>query len=186
MNGYILLSVFWIGYFFLHSLLASDGVKRFFGHAGWYRLMYSFVSTVLLLFIFIYLSTTESFFVFSQNRVTNILGFILAGYGIIVIRMGFRQYGLKEFLGVRAGDKEAFSKEGILSKIRHPIYAGIILIMTGFVLYIPKALNFVSAFWIFVYLPIGIWLEERKLIKKYGKQYEAYRSRVPAIFPQLF
>lgn len=178
--------MFWIGYFFLHSLLASDGVKKFFGYARWYRLLYSFVSTVLLLIIFIYLSTEESFFVFPKNRIADILGFILAAYGIIVIRMGFRQYGLKEFLGLRTGENEAFSEEGILSKIRHPIYAGIILIVIGFVLYIPKALNFLSAFWILVYLPIGIWLEERKLIKKHGKQYEDYRSRVPALLPRIF
>jgi protein-S-isoprenylcysteine O-methyltransferase Ste14 len=37
----------------------------------------------------------------------------------------------------------------------------------------------------FVYLPIGIALEERKLIAAFGEDYVRYRREVPALFPRL-
>lgn len=186
MNHYILVSLFWVAYFFLHSLLASLQVKRFFGNPRWYRLGYNFISLLLLFLIFLYLSVTPSFYVFPKSRTTDFLGFVLAAYGVIVLQMSFKKYGIKEFIGLKDDKAEAFVTEGILSRIRHPIYAATILIVVGFVLYIPKALNLLSAFWVFAYLPIGIWLEEKKLVEKYGQQYESYRRKVPAIFPRLF
>jgi protein-S-isoprenylcysteine O-methyltransferase Ste14 len=36
---------------------------------------------------------------------------------------------------------------------------------------------------VLVYIPIGIYFEEKKLIKMYGDQYVEYKKRVPAIFP---
>lgn len=186
MNGYILVSACWIGYLFLHSLLASDAVKEFFGQPKWYRLVYSILATVLLVPVFLLLATKESAYVFSKNAITDFLALVFAAYGVIVIKMSFRHYGVSEFIGLKSDREEAFREEGILSKIRHPIYAGTILLVIGFVLFIPKAYNVVNACWIFLYLPVGIWLEEKKLIKKYGQQYEAYRNRVPAIFPRLF
>ena len=37
----------------------------------------------------------------------------------------------------------------------------------------------------FVYLPIGIALEERKLIAAFGEEYRRYRREVPALIPHL-
>ena len=36
-----------------------------------------------------------------------------------------------------------------------------------------------------VYLPIGIRLEEHKLIAQFGEEYRRYRREVPALFPKL-
>ncbi len=186
MNGYILISAGWAAYFFLHSLLASEQAKQLLGYPKWYRLAYSVLATVLLVPIFLFLATAESAFVFPKNAVTDFLALVFAAYGVIVIKMSFRHYGLKEFVGLKNDQQEAFKDAGILSKIRHPIYAGTILLVVGFVLFIPKGYNVATACWVFLYLPIGIKLEEKKLIKKYGQQYEDYRKRVPAIFPRLF
>jgi protein-S-isoprenylcysteine O-methyltransferase Ste14 len=35
-----------------------------------------------------------------------------------------------------------------------------------------------------VYLPIGIHLEERKLIATFGEAYRRYRGEVPALWPR--
>jgi len=186
MNTYILVSGCWVGYFFLHSWLAADAVKSRFKPRV-YRLFYSIQSTVLLLAILFLLSISRSPVLFPKSTITDFAAFALAAYGVIVVRMAFKQYSLRAFLGIRKGvDDEAFKEDGILSKVRHPLYSGTILLCVGFVLYIPNMLNLLSVIWIFAYLPVGIWLEERKLIKKYGQDYEDYCSRVPAILPKLF
>lgn len=186
MNIYILGSGYWVGYFLLHSLLAADAIKSRFNPRV-YRLFYSIQSTVLLLAILFFLSISRSQVLFTKSTFTDFLAFALAAYGVMVVRIAFKQYSLGAFLGIRKEvDDEAFKEEGILSKVRHPLYSGTILLCIGFVLYIPTMLNLVSILWIFAYLPVGIWLEERKLVKKYGRDYEDYRLRVPAILPKLF
>jgi methanethiol S-methyltransferase len=37
----------------------------------------------------------------------------------------------------------------------------------------------------FLYLPIGIHLEEGKLIAVFGEEYRKYREEVPALIPKL-
>jgi protein-S-isoprenylcysteine O-methyltransferase Ste14 len=37
-----------------------------------------------------------------------------------------------------------------------------------------------------LYLSVGIYYEEKKLIAIYGEEYELYRKKVPALVPLLF
>ncbi len=186
MDGIILVSLLWIVFFSMHSVLAADVVKRKF-NVQWYRIFYNMFSSVFLLAIILFMATVNSPLLIGKSQLTDFLAFSMAAYGVVVIRLSFRQFSLGSFLGIRKEVEDTdFKTGGILERVRHPIYSGTILLCLGFLLYIPKAINLVSVAWIFVYLPIGIWLEERKLIKKYGVDYEAYRLRVPAILPKLF
>ena len=76
-------------------------------------------------------------------------------------------------------------KDGILGYVRHPIYTGTILVILGFFLFIPNLPTLVSCMCMLLYLPIGIYLEEKKLIALYGSAYLEYRDKVPALFPRL-
>jgi len=186
MDGLILVSLCWVAYFFLHSLLAANGIKERFNRQA-YRLFYNAVASILLLLIVLFISTLSSPTVFEKNRVTDFVAFSLAAYGVIVIRLSFRQFSLGAFLGLKKEVEDTdFKTGGILEKVRHPIYSGTILVCLGFLLYIPKVVNLVTVFWVFAYLPVGIWLEEKKLIKRYGKDYLDYKSRVPAVIPNFF
>ena len=48
---------------------------------------------------------------------------------------------------------------------------------------ISSELDIATAFWACLYLAIGTYFEERKLLRLYGKAYEDYRRDVPAIIP---
>jgi protein-S-isoprenylcysteine O-methyltransferase Ste14 len=109
---------------------------------------------------------------------------MLATFGVIVIRQAFKQYSLKKFVGLNK-DEGVFIDEGILKSIRHPLYAGTILIVVGFFFFSPTLSTLVSMICIFLYLPIGIYLEERKLVKKYGDQYLTYKKKVPMLLPRF-
>lgn len=67
---------------------------------------------------------------------------------------------------------------GIYSKIRHPIYYASILIVVGFPLLTGSVYTlYSSVLWIIFQLYLRA-LDERELIKKYGKEYEDYKKKV--------
>lgn len=175
----------WSAYFVLHSLLASGEVKDQLGRPSWYRAFYSLFSIVSLVPIFFLRMSIEAHSLFPTSMATKVpsLGFGLAAY--YVFREAVKVYNIKAFL---LGQKDQASKlitDGILQRMRHPLYTGAILISLGFFLWNPTDLNGVMVLSWYLYLPIGIWLEERRLVQEFGQAYTEYKSTVPAIFPKL-
>jgi protein-S-isoprenylcysteine O-methyltransferase Ste14 len=110
----------------------------------------------------------------------------LSTWGVIIIKMAFKNYRLREFLGFKdMPDQLNLAQSGILKYVRHPIYTGTILLFIGFWLFIPNVLNLVTVICTFLYLPIGIRLEEQKLEEEYGDLYRRYKDKVPALIPDL-
>ena len=180
----------WAVYFFLHSLLIATSVKsKILSATGWsiknYRLIYSVFSTVGLLPIFYFLATTPSSFLLQKNEMLQFISLALCTWGIIVIKLTFKNYSLREFLGLKSMSGSKFIKSGLLQYVRHPLYSGTILLFLGFWFFIPNLLNLVSIVCVFAYLFIGIRLEEKKLIEEFGEDYERFKEEVPAVFPDL-
>lgn len=178
MNPYIILVAGWVIYFALHSLLATDQVKSKFSRRA-FRVFYVLFSTVGLLALLFYSSSIESLKFFMSVRWLSALFTI---FGVMVIQTSFRQYSLKGFLGLTIESGE-LQMHGILQYIRHPIQAGIILTVIGLFILIPDLPTLISCVCILIYIPIGLYFEEKKLIKMYGDQYVEYRKKVPAIIP---
>jgi protein-S-isoprenylcysteine O-methyltransferase Ste14 len=186
---HVYLVLAWCGYFFLHSWLASEGVKaRISRLAGkwfhYYRLTYSVLSTMGLVFLIWFARSLPGSAFFTTSFFTLLVGFSLASAGILLIGMAFRHYRFSEFIGLRSEAHEALHMKGILKKIRHPIYSGTVLIVLGYFVYSPGLSTLLSALCIFTYLPVGIWLEEKKLIRQFGQAYLDYKKRVPALVPR--
>lgn len=188
MSKFLLLILCWIVYFFLHSLLADDAVKQFSAqklgkYYRYYRIFYNTLSGIGLLFILLLNASIPSDTLFESTQVNRYLGLVLATFGIVVLKAAFKQYSMKGFLGLRSDEEDAFRADGILKHVRHPIYSATILIVVGYCLFVPVVASLVSAACIFMYLPIGIWLEERKLMKRFGNTYREYCNRTPALIP---
>lgn len=110
----------------------------------------------------------------------------MATMGIFIIKRAFRNYSTGVFLGLKAEPETGeLVTEGLQNKVRHPLYSGTILIFLGYFIYNPLLSSFVSLLALFIYLPIGIRLEEKKLIEKFGQAYIDYKNEVGAIFPNL-
>lgn len=181
--------IFWVFYFFIHSFLANNSVKERILNAlrlstQLYRLLYTLIAIIGLLPIFYFLSATKSEFLLQQTQVLKFISLALSTWGVIVIKMAFKNYRLRKFLGLSKNEGESeLLQSGILKYIRHPIYSGTILLVLGFWLFIPNALNLITVLCTLLYLPIGIRLEEKKLIGEYGDDYLRYKDEVPGIFP---
>jgi len=187
---YIVLIICWAVYFFIHSFLAADRVKIFLQRElprafAYYRLLYNGFSVAGLVFLLLLNASIPSDYLLQSNGWTRYFSLMLATAGIFIVKAAFKQFDLKGFMGLKSDAQEGFKAEGILKQIRHPLYAGTILITLGFWLFTPNVTTLISAGCIVTYLAIGIPLEERKLIKKYGESYRAYRRNVPALIPRL-
>jgi hypothetical protein len=81
---------------------------------------------------------------------------------------------------------ETLNTIGIYSMVRHPLYLGNFVILLGIVLWTGLwwlALICFLLFWL--YYERIMFAEERYLHKKFGKEFEEWATRTPAIIPSL-
>lgn len=183
-----------MAYFSIHSLFASNRMKSFFkrqlpGLSPFYRIIYNIFSVVGLIAIFMYQSNFPQQHLYRPDTAITFLGLCLASLGLMVIKESFATYDIKEFLGIRqmTGDlkEQDFKHEGILSYVRHPLYSGSMLFLAGYLIFIPKPINIITAACMFLYFIIGSYFEEKKLVSAFGRAYLDYRREVPAFIPDI-
>ena len=74
---------------------------------------------------------------------------------------------------------------GPYARIRHPQYAGFVLIMTGFLLQWPTLVT-LAMYPILVFMYVRLALrEERQARVQFGADYERYAARTPRFFPRF-
>jgi protein-S-isoprenylcysteine O-methyltransferase Ste14 len=135
----------WVLYFVLHSVLATENAKRSVGFSPrTYRLLYSIFSTVALVGLLVLGGSITAKPFFDNEGIVRYVSLMITTFGVMTIQVSFRQYRLKSFLGL-ADEQEGIKIDGILKYIRHPIYAGIILVTGGFFFFIPNLPTLISA-----------------------------------------
>ena len=108
----------------------------------------------------------------------HILSFAFIGGGFILISAGWR--ALYEALR-----RHAVATTGVYAYVRHPQYAGFILVMFGFLLQWPTLLT-LAMFPVLVFMYVRLAkLEERETIAQFGDAYLRYAATTPAWFPSL-
>ncbi|HDK37870.1 MAG TPA: hypothetical protein ENG92_02495 [Thiolapillus brandeum] len=183
----------WLGYFIIHSLLASLRVKSYVADhwpwlMPWYRLFFNVVAVLLLaipLFL-IWVIGGETVFAWKGIWWWLANGLVLAAVAGLIYSM--RHYDGSEFLGLRqlrederrVEDQEQFRISPLHQYVRHPWYfLGLVLIWTRDM----TAAMLVSAVLMTLYFILGSWLEERKLLIYYGDAYREYRQQVSGLLP---
>lgn len=189
MTDYLLLGLGWAIYFAIHSVMAADRVKVIFSSLlqnrfRFYRILYSFISTIGLLGLLFFNAAIAGKWLFNPMGGVRYLSLMLATMGIIIVSRAFKEHNALAFVGLKQ-EEIKFSRSGILNYVRHPIYSGTIMIVVGFFLFTPTTATLVSTICIFGYLPVGIYLEEKKLINQFGEQYLLYKKEVPTLIPKL-
>jgi protein-S-isoprenylcysteine O-methyltransferase Ste14 len=183
MLSYVFLISGWIAYFVIHSVLAASGIKQKYHFPG-YRVAYVLVSVAGLLILLLYNGSIQSAHFFESRGFPRYISLMLTTFGVMIIQASFRKYSFRGFVGLTE-EEPVLKTDGVLSYVRHPIYSGLILIIVGFFLFIPNLPTLISCLCMLIYIPVGMMLEERKLVATYGNAYEEYRNRVPALFPNF-
>lgn len=187
----IILFLAWTAYLYLHSYLASSVVKRWVARklptlVRWYRLIYSIQSTLGIVLLLYLMARMQTEILFERSELIKAIGFSVGAFGVLIVSLAFRSFPVSTFLGFRDEPNNGLIRSGIHGRMRHPIYTGTILILIGLLLAVPTLTVLVSVLAVLLYLPLGIYWEEQKLLAVFGEDYVKYRQEVPALFPKGF
>lgn len=193
-NDHIIYALLWLSFGALHSVLAGKGAKFFFASilGAKYRLIYNIFTVLHIGLVMaigkIYLATNVASFTFAG--LPGMIFNVALVLGPLIIFTSLLEYDLGRFSGTsqmraardneQISDNEPLHVAGLHQYVRHPLYAGGFLLLFGL---ISDEFNLTTAVWGSLYLLIGTWFEERRLIEIYGAAYETYRRQVPAFFP---
>jgi methanethiol S-methyltransferase len=189
-KDHIILSLGWIIFCVLHSVLASGKVKRYIEHRSaffhkYYRLFYSLFAAATFIYLIVYQVTLPSPFLLEKEL--RWIGYPLAIAGAVIMLICIRKYftgltGLKALM-TNSHFEPVLEVKGIHTYVRHPLYLGTFLFIWGLFFIIPQLSLLLSNIIITVYTLIGIVYEEQKLEMIFGEQYKNYKARVPKIIP---
>ncbi|MBN2450313.1 MAG: hypothetical protein JXR77_07985 [Lentisphaeria bacterium] len=117
-----------------------------------------------------------------------IAGALLLVAGALLYVRSLEFLGLERALGrelFRPREESRLITGGIYAHTRNPLYlAGTLLLLGCFLLSRFMPLGFLTALFLVHFLGVAKW-EERELRRRFGEEYEAYRSRVPFFLPRL-
>ena len=193
---YLLLAVLWIFWCALHSLMISQTVvsglkERYGGRYRYYRIFYNLVSILTLIPVLIYSGSLQGAPFFAWSGPWRPVQFLLALGALALFYAGGRHYDLRQFLGVRQVAEHESRKgltetggldtTGILGVVRHPWFAGGLLIIWARPI---DTAILVTNVVLSTYLVLGAVLEERKLVAEFGDEYREYQNRVPMFLPK--
>ena len=176
-----------------HSLLASTRIKnlirRAFGSRAmrFYRLFYNIYAVMSVLPILYLMIALPDRTLYQVTAPYDYLMRAGQGISILLLFVAVFQPDLLSFAGLR----QIFEEEktgplitrGLYRYVRHPLYTFSLLILW---LSPRLSLNsFIVYLGLTIYVLIGIYFEERKLMYEFGQDYAMYRSITPMLIPGL-
>ena len=184
--SHILLSIGWLAYGAIHSILAVTKVKTYLQQAlglntAALRLIYNLIAVVLLGLMIWWSFSVRSEKVFDRSLLTNILGGMFTVVGLSIMTVCVAGY-FSQMSGVK-DEIPTLKTTGVNRYVRHPLYTGTFTFLIGLFFFMPFYNTLVSVVSIIFYTLVGIHWEEQKLIKTFGEDYRRYKKTTPAILP---
>lgn len=186
---WIVIAVAFWGFF--HSFNASIGVKEFWRRTlggrfmKYYRLAYNVIAVLTFLPIPVLLLLSPHKTIYRIPAPWSTL--MVAGqlFFALCLAAAVYQFGILYFIGLRQladtpGDRKLVTS-GLYGYVRHPFYTFFLPflwltpLMTVNLLVVYLSLT--------AYIRVGIYFEERKLLREFGDQYALYRASTPMLFP---
>ena len=176
-----------------HSIMARHSFKRWltrFIHPDMERSTYV-LSTAIVIVAMCYLWVpvgevlwqVESEPVIFAIRTISMLGWALMLWASFMINH-FELFGLSQTFNPMLGRAQPvvrFSAPGIYKLIRHPIQTGILIGIWAVPVSTTSHLMFAGG--LSVYILVGLYFEEKDLIRDFGSDYLAYKKRVKRLIP---
>ncbi len=192
---YVWLIVLWLAFGLLHSIFAATRFKRPFkaamkGNFKYYRIIYSVFAAISLTAILWYHDSINTAFLWNNSTLEKTVAVIFFVPAIIIMSLCVKKYfmdlsGVDVFVKGRPIQPLHLETGGMHRFVRHPLYFGTLLFVWCIFLWQPSISNFISSTCLTSYTLLGIYFEERKLVKEFGDEYVAYSRRVPMLVPGI-
>lgn len=108
----------------------------------------------------------------------HLLSFAFIGGGFILLSNAWKVL-------YAAQQTHTLASAGPYARIRHPQYAGFVLVMLGFLVQWPTLLTLLMfPVLVYMYVRLARW-EEREVLAEFGKIYQKYKATTPMFIPRL-
>lgn len=186
--------LYFAGFTVVHSIFATDYIKKIaeklLGKGfRFYRIIYTFLSFITfapaLIVWFNYSSQTPVIYTLPEWMLPFSYLILATGLGLFVYALF--QTDLREFIGIKqvqdsvGENKPVLITNGAYGFVRHPLYTGGIIVLFGKMGMTMLDLTAVSL--ISVYLIIGAFIEEKRLLSVFGDEYKQYMQEVSMFIP---
>jgi protein-S-isoprenylcysteine O-methyltransferase Ste14 len=194
--NYLLVVIMWTAYCALHSFLISIRFTALMtrllkNYYAFYRLFYVVISFILLVPLIRFTGEFESPVIMTYGAPLSVARYaLMSGALLLFFWAFFFDYDSLSFFGIRqilicAKPKTSVTpvelkRNGLLGMVRHPMYLALILYLWCQTF---KMMDLVVNTLLTLYVLIGTWLEERKLVLEFGEAYLRYQRQVPMLIP---
>ncbi len=173
----------------IHSALASDYIKnkaqRLLGERfRFYRIIYTLISIPAFAPAFLvwieYSGSTPPVYSIPQWAYPLIITVRVLALGVFAYASF--QTDILDFTGIKQKhEKPILITNGAYGIVRHPLYAsGMLLLVTKMEM---SQLDLIAVLLVSIYLIIGAYIEERRLLSVFGDEYHKYRQQVSMFIP---
>jgi protein-S-isoprenylcysteine O-methyltransferase Ste14 len=177
----------------IHSVTASLGFKEFLrrtlgdGLMRLYRLLYNIISALSFAPILYLMAVSPTQSIYQVPAPWSYLMLAGQGLSVILLFVAVLQTDTLSFVGLRQLFEEEkparLVKSGFYRIVRHPLYTfGLLILWLSPDLNINSFIVYIS---LTVYIFVGVFFEERKLLREFGQEYAEYKSVTPMIVPGL-
>lgn len=119
------------------------------------------------------------------SRPVGFLGLVLLGIGFLLAAVAVRQMGVSWRIGIDDKAPGPLVSRGLFSRVRHPIYGGMLLATTGIAGVTADLLSVAVASAAWVGLPAQARLEEAFLLSRYPQEYPSYLGHTGRFWPRI-
>lgn len=188
------LCFWWLVFCTLHSVFAGEEWKykmKALLKSGYkfYRIIYSFFALITLAIAVIYNFSIPSFLLWKIPFIEKAISTAGIITGLLLMLLFTKRFFF-DLSGADVFQKKQTARTLIRTDfykhVRHPLYSATLLFIWSIFLSKPLLSNLITCICITAYTLIGIYIEEKKLIKEFGNNYITYRSATPMLIPELF
>jgi len=173
-----------IGFFFNSASTFTSGYTRLLGER-WGRIACVVLRDVLGIPVwaigYVMAVRAPSAYLYKPTFLTSMLAWLLILSGGVVILLGLKSL---KWRAAAPSTQDTLVAHGIYSRIRHPLYSGMLLELIGVCIYLPTLTVFIACGLGSIWVMIQARLEEMDLVQRLPA-YQEYMRQVPRFVPRI-
>ena len=120
-----------------------------------------------------------------SSKAIGCLGLILLTTGLLLAGVAVRQMGASWRIGIDNHAPGPLVSRGLFSRVRHPIYSGMLLATAGIAGVTADLVSVAAAAALWVGIPVQARLEEGFLLSQYPREYPSYQEHTGRFWPRI-